>query len=172
MVSEATMGNTSMRGHHSITRDEMCVLERRMDGTLQKAFYPIRYDPRTREALLVLAENMRTWEDELTAEFLAAVEPLVAGAPYEKDVELIAGHFNDVALLTYQLTGVPMDYALLQQQTAHNRWQFPGGVHLLAKHAALIRGSPYPARQWRNAGHTLRIPSTRSSNGCIVRRPD
>jgi len=136
------MSSLYERGRHGITRDEMCVIERRSDGALQTAFRPINYDYEVLGRLRELGEGMKAWEESQTERLLDDIMPLVDGVAGVRgdDVRSVVGHFRDTALDVYQALGIDVDHSTPSRSSAHGDWHYPSGVHLLASRSTLIRG--------------------------------
>ena len=140
------MSSMGVRNRHSITREEMCVIERRADGALQIAFYPISYDYQLFGRLRDLSERMMNWEQGQSSRLIEGVAPILADVVgvQGSDVASIAAHFRDVALDVYRLLGVTVDYSAYCLAAVHDGWHYQTGAHFLPPYSRIIREFEVP----------------------------
>lgn len=127
--------------HHGITREEMCVIERRSDGALQTVFHPISYDHQLLGRLRELSEKTKGEERGQTAKLLEGVAPILADVVGVQGAEVasIAAHYRDVALDVYRSLGITVDDSICFPETSHDGWHYPTGPHFLPPYSRLIR---------------------------------
>lgn len=128
--------------HHGITHQEMCVVERRADGSLETVFSPISYDQGVLARLSELSSRMKAWEHSRGEQLKGAVRFLVADVVGVDgtNIDSVASHYREVVLDVYRLAGIEAGYARNQITTTHDNRDYPTGIYSLPATAALIRG--------------------------------
>lgn len=149
--------------HHGITREEMCVIERRADGTLQTAYHPISYDHQLLGRLRELSEKTKSEEREQTAKLLEGVAPILENVVGVQgtDVASIAAHYRDVALDVYRSLGVTVDYSAYFPETSHDGWHYPTGPHFLPPYSRITREFNVPRQAVEACKPRLEEPAYR-----------
>ena len=126
---------------HSITCKEMCVVERRVEGSLGIAFYPIPYDYQVLGRLNEISGMVKDWEARRSKELADELGGLVADLRFEPspDVSTIASRYRELVWSVYQLTGIDADYFAYYPKWDHNKWRYPSGIQSLSEYSTAIR---------------------------------
>ena len=126
---------------HSITRKEMCVVERRAEGSLGIAFHPIPYDYQVLGRLSELSEKVKDWEANRSEQLANELGEMFSDGRHESipDVSTIANRYRELVWSVYQLMGIEVNQIALYPGSVHNEWQYQSGIHNLPEYSAAIR---------------------------------
>ena len=126
---------------HSITCKEMCVVERRAEGSLGIAFHPIPYDYQVLGRLSELSEKVKDWEANRSKQLANELGEMFSDGHHEPipDVSTIASRYRELVWSVYQLMGIEANQIALYPGNVHNEWQYQPGIHNLPEYSVAIR---------------------------------